>query len=506
MRLTSDKITLLSDDILQIAKNPGHKKTEMNRLCRDNGNPLLLHDKKPVLNITQDELVGIFNNNRNHFCLSPGQAIRLGVFFNLPVPDLISLMIKAEWEKLIFKVSVQSVNNTELSLGSLLRNTELTDKYLRDFRPDTGKFLNLIRETVQNTGNITYSLVDFLITELLHGRKFLCGTGQTGLQYSDMGNDELLILSEASVSERAEYNTLKIRWLEKSSELEDFLFQLEQKKRFNLNTEDKYYSLFIKEETEKAGLIFRIEKLRIVLALMKEKPGSRLRELLITAEEKMKNSELNNNEIRNSITRSRNCISPESYGLSDTYTHEEFQNRYKKEVKSLLRKIWLLCHTDTCPGYDNLGKEKQKEIDELWLRTMSSTKEEQYSYSPNMLLYHLPDLDQLKTIYFRICTILGIDAENYETGNRLDFMIRTGTPMTGLLEFLRSEISKINLQLVNLELIQDDYTNETRAQKFRSALENISFHSDKLKSEISGLKASLRSLKNEILKEFKNAN
>jgi len=506
MKLTSDKTTLLSDDILQIANSPGHKKPELNRLCRDYSNPLLLHDKRPVLNISQDELVGIFNNNQNHFCLTPGQALRFGEFYRLPLPDLISLMIKAEWENLIFRVSGHSMNNIELSLESLLRNSELTDKYFRGFRPDTGKYLTLIRDTVQSTGNITYSLVDFLITELLPGRKFVCGTGQTGLHYSDMGNDELLILAEASASERAEYHTLKIRWLEKSSELDDFLFQLEQKKRFNLNTEDKYFSLFMKEEAEKAGLIFRIEKLRIVLTLMKEKPGSGLRELLTIAEERMKNSELNNNEIRNSIARSLNCISPESYGSSDTFTNEEFQNRYKKEVKSLLRKIWLLCHTDTCPGYDKLDQEKQKEIDELWLRSMSSTKEEQYSYSPSMLLYHLPNLDQIKGIYNRICTILGIDAENYETGNRLEFMIRTGTQMTGLLEFLRSEISQISFQLTNLELIQDEYTDETRAQKFRSALENISSHSDKLKSEIAELKASLRSLKNEILKEYKNAN
>ena len=230
MKSTTTKSTTLSEDIPLIANENNGKKYELNRLCRDHPNSLLLHDKQPVLNITQDELVGIFDNNRNHFCLSPGQVLRFGEFCKLRLPDLISLMIKAEWECLIFTVTRYSSTNPQPNLGSALRNTELTDKYIRDFKPDTGKFFVLIRDTVQNSKDITYGLVDFLIIELLTGRKFLCEPGQTGLQYSDMENTELLILSEASESERSEYNTLKIRWTEKSSEMDDFLLLLEQLK------------------------------------------------------------------------------------------------------------------------------------------------------------------------------------------------------------------------------------------------------------------------------------
>ncbi|MBP1666243.1 MAG: hypothetical protein H6Q23_1103, partial [Bacteroidetes bacterium] len=415
-------------------------------------------------------------------------------------------MIKAEWERLILTATRQSSTNYQPNLGLVLRNSELTEKYIRDFRPDTGKFFVLIRYTVQNSKDITYGLVDFLIIELLTGRKFLCEPGQTGLQYSDMENTELLILSEASESERSEYNTLKIRWTEKSSELDDFLLILEQRKRFNINTEDKYFSIFGKEETEKAGLRYRMEKLRIVLSIMKDTPGLSYRELLTMAEERLKSAEIKNNEIRLRIARSQNCVNTESFDFPGTYITEDLKNKYTKSVKALLRKIWFLCHPDTSPDYNNLSEEKKKEIDELWLRTMSSTKEEQYSYSPNMLLYHLPDKDQLEAIYLRICTILGIEADYYETGNRLDFMIRTGTSITGLIEFLKYEISKISLQLTNLELIQDEYTNDIKTQKYRSALENISRHSDMLKNEIGELKVSLRLLKDEIIKEFKNAN
>ncbi len=506
MKPTNDKTTPLSHDILQIANDPNGKKTELPKLCRDHPNPLLLHDKQPVLNITQDELVGIFDNNRNHFCLTPGQALRFGVFFRLRLPDLISLMIKAEWECLIFTATRASLINNQMNFCTALRNTELTNKYIRDFKPDTGKFFVLIRDTLQNSKDVTYGLVDFLITELLTERKFLCEHGQTGLQYSTMENNEILILSDASVTQRAEYSSLKIRWVEKSSELDDYLFQLEQIKRFNLNTEDKYFSIFMKEETEKAGLIYRIEKLRLVLSIMKENPGLSYRVLLTMAEESLKSMEIKNNEIRKRIARSQNNVNTESYEFSRTYITENLKNQYTKSVKALLRKIWFLCHPDTSPDYNILSEEKKKEIDELWLRTMSSTKEEQYSYSPNMLLYHLPDLDQLEAIYLRICTILGIEPDYYETGNRLDFMIRTGTSITGLIEFLKYEISKISLQLTNLELIQDEYTNDIKTQKYRSALENISRHSEKLKSEIRELKVSMKLIKDEIINEYKPAN
>ena len=506
MKPPTEKTTPLSEDILRIANENNGKKSELPKLCRDHPNPLLLHDKQPVLNITQDELVGIFDNNRNHFCLSPGQVLRFGEFCKLRLPDLISLMIKAEWECLVFTVTRYSTTNPQPNPGSALRNTELKDKYIRDFRPDTGKFFALIRDTVQNSKDITYGLVDFLITELLTGSKFLCEPCQTGLQYSTMENAEVLILSEASLNQRAEYSTLKIRWTEKSSELDDFLLRLEQRKRFNVNTEDKYFSIFRKEETEKAGLIYRIEKLRLVFSIMKENPELSYRELLTIAEERLKTADIKNNELRKRIARSQNYVNTESYEFSGTYITENLKNQYTKSVKALLRKIWFLCHPDTSPDYNILSEEKKKEIDELWLRTMSSTKEEQYSYSPNMLLYHLPDMDQLEAIYLRICTILGVDPEYYETGNRLDFMIRTGTSITGLIEFLKYEISKICLQLTNLELIQNEYTNDIKTQKYRTALENISRHSDKLKSEIGELKVSLRLLKDDIIKEFKTAN
>ncbi len=87
MKPNRKNTTTLSEDIRQYPRTITAENGTP-KLCRDHPNPLLLHDKQPVLNITQDELVGIFDNNRNHFCLTPGQTLRFSVFFRLRLPDL----------------------------------------------------------------------------------------------------------------------------------------------------------------------------------------------------------------------------------------------------------------------------------------------------------------------------------------------------------------------------------------------------------------------------------
>ncbi len=101
MNSTSYETTRLSDDIRQISINAFGVKYEMIRMCRDHNDPLLHQDKKPVLNITQDEFVGIFNVNSNHYLLPSGQACRLGIYCRLPLPNLVALMMKAEWESFL---------------------------------------------------------------------------------------------------------------------------------------------------------------------------------------------------------------------------------------------------------------------------------------------------------------------------------------------------------------------------------------------------------------------
>ena len=129
---------------------------------------------------------------------------------------------------------------------------------------------------------------------------------------------------------------------------------------------------------------------------------------------------------------------------------------------------------------------------------MKSTKDDLFSFSPTMLLYNLPDYQHLESIYLRACDILGIDPASYETGNRLDFMIKTGASLQAILEFLSAETEQLEIHLARLELIQNEYINEDQTQYYREGMGDVNAHSENLKGEIAFLKVQIIYLKKEI--------
>ena len=88
----------------------------------------------------------------------------------------------------------------------------------------------------------------------------------------------------------------------------------------------------------------------------------------------------------------------------------------------------------------------------------------------------MPDFEQLESIYQKACRILEIDPEDFTIGNRLEFMIRKGSPIDSILDFLGTETEKLSLHLAHLELVQNEYTNEDLAQAYRDALSDIREH------------------------------
>ncbi len=136
MPVTGKKVTKLSDDIRLAFTNAFGEDEEMIRICRDHGNPLLFQDKKPVLDITKDEFVGVFNTNANHFFLSPIHVFRLGIYCRLAFPSLIALILKAQWESFIAYNSLVP-SNSRASFGSLLSDDNLIENYIKEFKPDS---------------------------------------------------------------------------------------------------------------------------------------------------------------------------------------------------------------------------------------------------------------------------------------------------------------------------------------------------------------------------------
>ncbi len=171
MNSTSYTNTRLSDDIRQIFINAYGAKQEMIRMCRDHNDPLLHQDKKPVLNITQDEFVGIFDVNSNHYFLQAGQACRLGTYCRLPLPNLVALMMKAEWESFLSGIS------SYLSVsGGQLTEQDLIERYCSAFKSDPGKIYKLIMSNSDDSAaGITYSRIGFIVNDLLEQGMFLDG-------------------------------------------------------------------------------------------------------------------------------------------------------------------------------------------------------------------------------------------------------------------------------------------------------------------------------------------
>jgi len=180
----------------------------------------------------------------------------------------------------------------------------------------------------------------------------------------------------------------------------------------------------------------------------------------------------------------------------------EFRETYTIACKKLLKKIYFLLHPDN-PNYQKLPTQKKERLNEMWLLLMKTTKDEFYSYTPNMLLYHLPDYEKLELIYKRVCTILGITPDMTDSGDRLEFMIKKGTPIHGIMEFLEKEIKALEQHLAYLEIAQDEYTHEVEAQFFRISMEDTSGHEENLENEILKLKDQVLILKQSISNRFK---
>jgi hypothetical protein len=324
------------------------------------------------------------------------------------------------------------------------------------------------------------------------------GNKQIDRLYPEKDITEKIMLNKVPETDQEKYFQLKELWKLKSTELDDLLLYLERKKRINLGIENKYFKNFGKIEIEKSRFKYRHNKYKLILDAMKDNPELSYRELVVLAIDKLTEADRERTEIKNKIARSHNCIGDFiSAGFSSQVT-TEFKNSYTQACKKLLRKLFFLLHSDTCPKYSELSRKNKTEINELWLKLMKSTKEELYSFSPSMLLYDLPDYDQLEAIYKRACEILGISPDDFELGNRLEFMIKKGSTINEIMEFLKTETEILELHLAHLELVQNEYTNEDQCQFYRDALANFNVHTERLQSEISNLKKQIVKLKIQI--------
>ena len=229
------------------------------------------------------------------------------------------------------------------------------------------------------------------------------------------------------------------------------------------------------------------------------------RELIITARERLADSEIERMELEGKIKRSRNYIETLECSGTTSMASYEFTQAYTRECKALLNEIYKLLHEDTSKNYCHSFHVKRDELDALWLELMKSTKDELFSYSPSMLLYSYPEYQQLLSIYRRACKVLGKNPDFEYIGDRLEYMIGYGAPLDAVLEYLRNEIKRIEIHLAHIELIRDEYTSEKQTRYYFNACENADSHSEMLKSEIKEIKEQIRTAKKTISLQYVKA-
>jgi len=498
MKETQNQITTLATDIKNVFQTKYGAKLDMLRLCKDHQDPLQHADKKPVLKISQDDFVGIFDMRSNHHFIPPDQVFRFGTFCELASHNIMAMLLKAIWESFLADMA-GFPRDPDLKLDSLLNDQDLVECYISDFRPNLGKLFKLFKEDPTETvDKLTYDTFEFIIQDLVDGKHFLHENESLDQLYPDKDISEAKLLSKIDTSQREQYMKAKELWLLRSADLDDMLLLLERKKRVNLAIKNKYYETFGNRESERSDLVFKLEKYTLMIKISKEQPGLSIREVFRLVQKEMRDAEKQRSQIRNDIARSQNkmeFITPQGSRSAAT---ADFKESYMQACKELLHKLFFMLHTDTCPGYDDLSPEKQTEINDLWLQVMKSTNDELFSFSPTNMLYSMPDYEQLELIYRKACHVLGEDPEDYTMGNRLEFMISKGSPYESIMEFLWADTEKLSLHLAHLELVQNEYTNEDLTQAFRTALADIRNFESRLDQEISEMKDQIEELKKKI--------
>ena len=230
MKTSENAMTLLSDDIRQIAKTNQGGNLEMIRLCEDHFDPYLYNDNRPVLNIGQDEFVGIFDVQSNHYFLSIDQAFRLGTYCELAMPKLIALMMKADWEGFLSEMT-DYPREKGIDLRSKLCNKDLVEMYMTHYKPNDGKIFNLVKDIPYGSKNeTTYGHIQFYIQDMLEGNNFLFENEHVGNLYAKNEMTEKMLLFGAQESQREKYHKLKQLWKFKSENWMNFCFILSGRK------------------------------------------------------------------------------------------------------------------------------------------------------------------------------------------------------------------------------------------------------------------------------------
>lgn len=255
------------------------------------------------------------------------------------------------------------------------------------------------------------------------------------------------LLREGTDEEKETYLLMKNKWLHLQDELGNCLTLLEQRRLENANIRRAWMAEFGREYCTMQEQIKRLEGLQLKCDLLKADPGLSAEELedLVMQAEKSRQSFLE--KIRLEVQFSsivKGCI------RITAVDNGEFQ-KFRKNYKKILRKIWLVMHPDQLqnnPVYRRLTELQKEFLHQLWNELMEIRPEE-LGYAPEQVGYEHRDIERLEEILETAEKILanaGIDTNAW-------FIIQ-GDTLDEQVQWLQkaSERLEREIELVKIEL------------------------------------------------------
>ena len=473
---------------------------EMIRLCSHHKDPFTLWDDQPVWDISQDQFVRIFDYKNDHYFLTQEQVFRFAGFLQLDLPQVIALMLKANWE--IHLAEAAGYTEGDSDLKTLLNDNEGYQGAIDSFAPKTSTIFGLINQikyaTILET---TREHVNFIKQDLLVQETFLGSNLAISDHYPDKPGTEAFILSRATEEQIVLYRQLKTDWQTVNHEFEEYLLLLEKKKKMTVNLTDQYYERFGGYELTQAELKIKISVYKEVLKIKESDALLSYCQAYKRAEETIREEEKEREAIKNKLLRSFNRVVVTN---EKDFVHIRAQDLsgMNKLCKKILKKLYFLLHPDRI-DLKNFSEQDIRILNELWLRTMKQSEEELFSYSSELLLYSQPSYLKLKSILIEACEVHGVDIEDLEIGDRLDYLIKKNSSIEKLIEFLEFDTNKLQEHLGNLEEIQTIYTGSDQAESYRQTLSDQDSHQADLGSKIEQLSKQVTKLRKAIKVVFK---
>jgi len=350
----------------------------------------------------------------------------------------IALVLKQEWEQFLYcEVGIEP--------GSDSADIDPND-YKDRFYPDTETIYCRIEKQFKDEGGFQYSRQTFhtLVHEMiLSDMHRAAGNSPELVSFIKDTVKSIELLDTSTDEQKEQFWTSKFSWIQAQESLGENILLLERRRLENANIMRQWLMFFGEAEIELKTQSMRLDKYSFQIEMLEADPALSRQELDQLAAEAEELSKQQLEDLRLQVLLGP-CLAKGGHGPSASPGQ---CTQYRKELKKILRELWLLLHPDVLQNNASYGRltELQKEkLKELWHATMQIRPEE-LGYRENQIGYEYRSIAVLRDLLATAKTILekaGIDINTR--------YIIQGETLDEQIDWLRNEISRLELESENV--------------------------------------------------------